>query len=363
MQKHKLSCTACLLLVALLTGCVAPLANPTGAEPTASAATTETSAAADSDAAASDCAEGFRWFEHELLVGDPICIPAAPQRVLPLDMAALEVLLLTGQTPVATGEWKLQELPLLLPDYAEQLATFEGVGYPAELEQVAALQPDLILTTDDAIDIKLAREIAPVVVADQAIYENWKNGMRFWSDVLNVPELYVAMEANYATRVAELKTTLGNPGAVEISVISASTYGISLWMPDSPPGSILNDVGLARPAAQSLVGDEAMARYGEKQYIQISEERLDLADGDAIFYFTYAATDPETAKSESDFIQAFDQKPIWQSLSAVKAGKAFFVPGYWWRAQTYLLANLVIDDLFTYLTDTMATTPVLAANQ
>lgn len=355
-------------LTALLTGCVATL--PGGA--TESAPTTTDAASAPitgtvsadastvlTDTATTTCEAGFRLFTHEHLVGDPVCIPTDPQRVLPLDMAALEVLLLTGKAPVATAEWMLQELPLLLPQYAETLAPLEGVGYPADLEQVAAFQPDLILAPEDTIDIALAREIAPVVVPDQAIYEDWKIGMEFWSAVMNVSDIYAEMEANYDQRVAELQTALGEPSEREISVISASTYGISLWMPDSPPGGILLDVGLSRPEAQSLVGEESMARYGEQQYIQISEERLDLADGDAIFFFTYAATDPAVAAEESAFIQSFEQKPVWQSLNAVKAGQAFFVPGYWWRAQTYLLANLVIDDLFTYLTDTTATTPTL----
>jgi hypothetical protein len=88
-------------------------------------------------------------------------------------------------------------------------------------------------------------------------------------------------------------------------------------------------------------------------------ERVTLLDPDLTFYFIYSAVDPEVAKMESDFISSFEQKPLWQSLNAVKEGTAHFVPGYWWRAQTYYLANQVVDDLFKYLTDTAATTPVL----
>ncbi len=95
----------------------------------------------------------------------------------------------------------------------------------------------------------------------------------------------------------------------------------------------------------------------------ISTERLDLADGDAIFYFTYASSDPEVAEQERISMATFEQNPVWQSLDAVKAGQAFRVPAYWWRSQTYLLANKVLDDLFTHLTDTSATTPVLNGQQ
>jgi iron complex transport system substrate-binding protein len=339
-------------------------AEPTDAGmPTDAATSTEATSTTVANSAATECEEGSRLFDHELLATEPVCIPNAPQRVIALDMASLEVLLLKEQQPVGTAEWILQEHPLLLPAYAEKLSTVDGLGYPAELETVVVLQPDLILAPADTIDIKLASDIAPVVVPDAAIYGDWKLGMQFWSEVMNTQELYADMEANYRARVAELQTALGTPEEMEVSVISASTYGLSLWMPDSPPGAILADVGLARPEAQSLTGDSAMSRYGEKQYVELSEERLDLADGDAVFYFTYAATDPEVASKESAFIESFEQKPLWQTLGAVKAGQSFFVGGHWWRSQTYLLANLVIDDLFTHLTDTAATTPVLSSTQ
>ena len=306
-----------------------------------------------------DCEEGFRLFDHELLVTDPVCIPIAPQRVLPLDMTALELMLITNQTPLGTAQWILDELPLLLPEYADALTPLPGFGYPADLEQVAALQPDLILAPADTLDVELATQIAPVIVPDQSIYEDWKLGVEFWCAVMNMPDLYEQMATTYDQRVAELQAALGDPGELEVSVISASTYGIWLWMPDSSAGHVLADVGLGRPEAQSLVGEAAIARYGEKQYIEISEERLDLVDGDAIFYFTYAAVDPKIAAEESSFLKTFNEKPLWQALEAVKAGNAFFVGGHWWRSQTYLLANKMIDDLFANLTDTTATTPAL----
>ncbi len=356
------------VLLALLAACggqqaAQPAAAPTQApEPTADAAPAEQP---DTAAAASDaCPDGSRLFDHELLATEPVCIPAAPERIIALDMASVELTLLTKKTLLATSGWILAELPLLEPTFADRLATVEDVGYPANLEKVLALKPDLILAaggTDvgETIDVEQALQIAPVVIADPLIYNDWKLGMEFWSAVLGVPEFYDAMEANYKERVAELQAALGESRGREISVISTSTYGISLWLPDTPPGAILADVGLARPEAQSLVGDAALERYQARQYISISEERLDLADGDAIFFFTYASTDPATAEKESAFITEFTQKPLWQSLKAVKAGQAFLVPGYWWRCQTYLLANKVLDDLFTHLTDTRATTPVL----
>lgn len=359
----------------LLAACVAP----TPAQPTEQAATQATTAPAEEEVeaeveaevaeeaaeesevaeVAGECEEGFRLFDHELLLTDPLCIPANPQRVLPLDIASLEMTLLTGRTPIATAAWMLNEVPLLLPEYADNFE-LEGLGYPASLEQVALLDPDLILAPEDTIDVQQASEIAPVIVPDPVIYEDWKLGMEFWAAALNESDLYAEMEENYWTRVAELQNALGDAADDEISVVSIAGNGLMLWMPDSAPGKILADVGLERPEAQRLVGDESITEYGAKQWVPISDERIDLVAGDVIFYFTYAAVDPEEADEVSAIVRSYEEKSIWLSLEAVKEGKSYFVPGHWWRAQTYYLANKVIDDLFTYLTDTTATTPVLA---
>lgn len=337
----------------------AATAAPEAAAP--SEAAPEASAEATTAADAPTCKDGERLFSHKLLETAPLCIPENPQRIVALDIASVELLLMLGKTPVLTSDWLLQEMPLLLPQYAEKLGTItDRVGYPAELEKVALAKPDLILTTSDAIDVKLASAIAPVVVAKADVYNDWKLGTEFWAEALNEKAYYGEMLANYEARVAELRAALGKPEDIKVSVMSVTSEVQSLWMPDTPPGTILSDVGLSRPEAQSLVGDEAKARYNASQYISISKERLDLADGDAIFYFTYASTDPATAAKEGDFVKSFQQDPIWLKLGAVKNNKAFFVPGYWWRSQSYLLANLVLDDLFTNLAGSKATTPVLA---
>lgn len=360
----------CLVLVLLLAGCVVPVAAPV--ESTATAITPEAAAETTSAATAEveeekeevaeatgECEEGYRLFDHELLESDPVCIPNNPERILPLDMASLEFVLLMGQTPVGTADWMLEEYPVLLPQFADALKDVKGLGYPAELEQVLLLEPDLILAPADTIDVAQAGQIAPVIVPSQIVYEDWKIGMEFWSEVLNASDLYAEMEANYWARVEELQTALGDKINEEISVVSVSTYGIWLWMPDSSPGMVLADVGLARPTVQSLVGDASIAEYGAKQYVEVSKERIDLIEGDELFYFTYAASDPEVFKMESDYLEELHKDPIWQSVAAVKDGHSYFVGGHWWRSQTYLLANLVIDDLFANLTDTTATTPML----
>lgn len=305
------------------------------------------------------CEEGFRLFEHEYLAGDPLCIPEDPQRILALEMSALEAVLLADKELVGTANWLHAEVPVLLPELAPALEGIADTGYPANLEAVLEAAPDLILAVDGDIDLDSGNAIAPVVMPEPGIEHNWRLSMEFWSAVLGTEDLYEEMVANYDARIAEFKAAIGDAEVPEISIVGASSYGASMWLLDTAPGVVVAEAGLARPASQALGLEEALELYGEERWITLSDERLDLADGDAIFVFSYATTDPETLETETAAMETFKANPIWNSLSAVQADRVYYVGPHWWRAQTYLLANKVLDDLFANLTDTTAETPVL----
>jgi iron complex transport system substrate-binding protein len=362
-----------IIIASLLSACgasTAPAAQPTAAavvptaEPT-TAPTAEPTAEATEEATAEpvantgECAAGFRLFEHDVLVGDPVCVPENPQRIVALDMAAVETVLLSGKVPVGSASWLLSEMPVSLPQFADVLAEVTPLGYPAELETIASLKPDLILATPDSIDVELASAIAPIVVASADIYTGWQNGMGFWAAALGEEELYAEMEANYNARVAELQGLLEDRAEAEVSIISATSTSMSIWLPNTPPGSILEQVGISRPEAQSVTGDAALAMHGADSYIPVTLENIDIMDGKSLFLFTYSSSDPELTQTENAALEALQAEPLWQSMQATKNGKVFVVPGYWWRAQTYYLANFVIDDLYKYLADATPSIPVL----
>jgi iron complex transport system substrate-binding protein len=304
------------------------------------------------------CEAGFRLFDHEYLVGDPVCIPEDPQRILALELSAIESVLLADKDLVGTANWLHREVPVILPEFMDALEGTVDTGYPANLEVALSAQPDLILAVDGDIDLEGGNAIAPVIMPQPGIEHDWRLIMEFWSEVLGTQDVYAAMVENYETRIAEFQGAMTD--APTISIIGASSYGASMWLEDTAPGVVVAEADLPRPEGQSLVGEAAMSRFGEERWITLSEERMDLADADAIFLFTYAATDPETVAMEDEAMQAFLADPLWNALSAVQNDRVYLVGPYWWRAQTYLLANKVLDDLFANLTDTTATTPVLA---
>jgi iron complex transport system substrate-binding protein len=306
---------------------------------------------------AAECEAGYRLFDHEYLATDPICIPENPQRILALEISALEMVLFTDKELVGTANWLHDEVPVLMPELAPALEGIADTGYPANLEATLLAEPDLILAVDGDIDMEAGSEIAPIVMPVAGLEYNWKLSMEFWSAVLGTQDLYAAMLANYEARIAEFKEAITD--SPEISIVGTSSYGAYMWLEDTAPGVIVADAGLARPESQALSGDAAVERYGEARWILLSEERFDLADADAIFVFSYATTDPEIIEQEDAAMQAFKDNAVWNTLSATRGGNVYYVGPYWWRAQTYLLANKVLDDLFTNLTGSSADTPVL----
>jgi iron complex transport system substrate-binding protein len=313
-----------------------------------------------------ECEEGFRLFDHAQLANGPVCVPENPQRIISLDMPATEFLLLNDIPIVGVFNYAADEISAITPGLADDLADIQRFDWPPNLELVTALDPDLIVAfKDSSLFYEGMEAIAPLVVYDAAYHTDWKSSTAFWAEVFGRPDAYAEMLATYDARIAELQAALGeNRAEIEVSAFVPSPDYPMIWLADSAQGVVLQDVGLGRPAAQAVTFEEGGYAEGGADYgfVAISQEALDLADGDEIFIFTWPSTDPEVAAANTAALEAFNQTdPLWQTLSGVRAGNVHIVGPHWFRAQTYLAANLILDDLFATLTDVEPTLPSPAA--
>ncbi len=312
------------------------------------------------------CQAGFRLFQHERLATDPVCIPENPQRVISLDMPATEFLLLNDIPFVGVFGYAADEIAAITPGLADRFEGIPTFDWPPNLELVTELQPDLIIAfKDSSLFYEGMEAIAPLVVYDAAYATDWKSSTAFWSQVFGKESAYEEMLATYDARVAELQQALGDErGEVKVSAFVPSPTYPMIWLVDSAQGVILGDVGLGRPESQAVTFEEGGYAEGGADYgfVAISTEALDLADGDEIFLFTWASTDPAVAAENIAYLEAFNAtNPLWQTLSGVKDGNVHIVGPHWFRAQTYLAANLILDDLFVNLTDVEPVIPSPAA--
>jgi len=300
------------------------------------------------------CEDGFRLFDHELLVNEATCIPENPQRVASFDMAGTEFLLYTDGPIVGTFAYVASEINVFTPGLGDELEDVEQFSWPPNLELLTELQPDLIIAFyDAALDLSGVEEIAPLLIYDPTLNKGeWIASTQFYADVFNQQETFDEMLDTYNARVEELQLALGDDrGEIEVSLMLPTTETPLIWLEDSAPGRVLEDVGLGRPEFQINPGttlSESGANWG---YVNISMERLDLADGDEIFIFTWSSSDPDVVAERQLAMEEFQSNALWQSLEGVQAGNVHVVGGHWVRAQTYLTVNLILDDLFANLTD------------
>lgn len=279
------------------------------------------------EAAGSDSADGAfpRTVEHALGTTE---IPARPERVVVLDTGELDSVLSLGVTPVGAVTTDVAEgfLSYLAED-ADGVAVVGTIAEP-NLEAIAALEPDLILSNkvrhEDLYD-QLSR-IAPTVFAER-VGAVWKDNLRLDAEALGLEAEAETALADYEERAAALGESLDDPVVSPLRFVGGT---LRAYTAQSFIGTVLADIGLA----QIELPTEEVPTFAE-----LSPEELTQADADVVLYSSYGADD------ESGLAEAL-AGPLWPRLTAVQEGRAYaveddvFFTGIGLRA-----ANLQLDAL------------------
>ncbi|MCD2467152.1 ABC transporter substrate-binding protein [Streptomyces sp. NPDC056269] len=260
-------------------------------------------------------------------------LPAAPKRVVVLDVGEFDNVVSLGVKPVGYAPAEGDDG---IPAYLQKDAgTPKSVGTinNLNLEAIANLQPDLILGSQlraaDKYD-ELSK-IAPTVFSIRPGF-TWKENYLLNAAALDRTAEAKAKLAAYETKAEQLGKDIG-PDKPTVSMVRYLPGKIRLYAKASFIGTILQDTGLPRPENQRI--DELAA--------EISPEKIDEADGDWIFTGVYG----EAKATKKDTAQA---NPLWKNLKAVKAGQAEDVPDEtWYLGLGVTAANMVLDDLRGYL--------------
>ena len=220
-----------------------------------------------------------------------------------------------------------------------------GQTHTPSLEKLLQLKPDLILAWNRSSATQIytrLSEIAPTVLVPYQFANHW-NHFDFIAEVLGREDAAQQAKDLYYQRIEELKLALGNRYQnKQISVISSYSKGTIAYGQNSFVGSIFDDIGLKRPAAQD-VRDESIAPGGAIR--DISNESLEVLDGDILFCLTFG-------KDSTKAFQELQRKPLWRELKAVQEGRVYFVSGETWIGANLIAADAVLDDLYEYLVNT-----------
>lgn len=271
-----------------------------------------------------------REISHAMGVTD---VPDSPQRVVILTNEGTEALVHLGVIPVGAAQsWDgdpwYSHLAEPLVDTVS-LGTETGIN----LEQVAALEPDLIIGTrvrQEKVYGQLSA-IAPTVFSE-TIGETWLDNYQFYGEVLGLGEEAAANVEALKARATSLRSSLGEAVDEDVSLVRFSPGRTRIYYRGTFPGVVLDLVGFSRPAAQDRADN----------FEEVQKERIAEMGGDRIFYFSNDL-DPEDAVAN---LEDWMSDPLWNNLEAVKAGRAYRVSEMVWNAGGGILcAHMMLDDI------------------
>jgi len=280
-----------------------------------------------SEAAAAD-ADFPRTVQHAMSETE---IPARPERVVVLDTGELDSVLSLGVVPV--GAVTTDVASGFLSYLAEGAADVEQVGTIGEpnLEAIAALQPDLILSNQvrHAEIYDELSQIAPTVFAEK-VGAAWKDNFVLAADALGLEDEGADALTEYEAAAAELGEAIGDPAGTTVSALRFVQGTIRVYTPASFIGTVLSDIGLDQ--LELPVQDVPT-------FAELSAEELTLADADVVLYSSYG---PSEESGETAALAG----PLWPRLGAVQAGDAHAVEDdVFFTGIGLTAAKLMIDDL------------------
>lgn len=263
-----------------------------------------------------------------------------PQRIVSLDDADLTVPLLElGVVPIASqgrlgrgGHHFLRSsMTLTGQDFDNTGMTFLGMQ-PVDVEAVAALKPDLILTFKGRpTPPEQLQAIAPTVVIDDiargpdGIYD-------ILADLTGKQATLDLLERRYHAQITQLRLMAGNkPPAV--SVISATgDRKLSVERSYGSIGLVLRDAGFSSPKLTRTIPQNSGAVF--------SPEALPDFDADIIFD-TYRNDRNETAQHARQRME--EMLPGYcRFLQACREGRYYFVPRDEAKSTTYAARMMAI---------------------
>ena len=201
------------------------------------------------------------------------------------------------------------------------------------LETLLELEPDLILTGPVKPEqLAILNEIAPTVTTFKWA-EPWQSSMQRTAHVLNKDAEAKAFLDRYEARAAEARERLKDHQGETFSIVRWNPKGPSYMFKDAFSSTVVEDVGLVRPAHQQ--------DPGHTHSMALSLESLELLDADWLVIGTLA-----TSGEAVEALSQAEETPAFRQLSSIQAKRFAAVDGSLWTSLGGPMAALqVIEDV------------------
>lgn len=244
-------------------------------------------------------------------------VPTDPSRIVATHTVAALPLVELGFVPVGTRAFTENQTALDVWERVKDLPVVIAGG-EANIEAIAALEPDLIFETNAAPDdvVEKLRQIAPVVIVGVrgADRSDWQNRAYQIADAVGALERWQDLEDELAERQARIANRCSDFLAEHPIAVWSSwdATAPAIYASQSTAGSVLLPTG-------AIFADGVEAVPYEDSEPQISLEQIGPVLGDAAIVF-HSTDHRDTPVAPVAEIRALD---IYQRVPAVAQGREF----------------------------------------
>jgi iron complex transport system substrate-binding protein len=261
--------------------------------------------------------------------------PADDRVVVALDdFAALHALTLGVEPDLVLEVFEYESTSAVFDDLGLQTRPY---GSELDLETVAGAAPDLVVGVSIPTTVSAEAQldaIAPTTVVDYTA--GWDEQLASVAEALGAEDRAAEIRQRLEDATADLAADVGAAGLTgSVTSVVGDNGGFFSPPAATAVGSVLADVGLARPAVQEAAGDPA------SPFVTFSAETLPDQDGDTLFLLSGGPYGTE----------ALTGSPLWAGLRAVQAGAVHEVSGEVWLSASAFSVDWVLDDLRAVLLD------------
>ena len=265
-------------------------------------------------------------------------IAGTPKRVVTLFQGANDTAIALGVTPVGVVDAWAEGANYRYLDDALRGVPHVGLETQPSLEMIALLEPDLIISSrrrHEKIYSQLS-QIAPTVSVP-TVFDIPKT-LELMGQALNREHRARALWTDFSQRITafrqQARETFGEQWPLSVSLLNIRADHVRLYLDGSYAGSVLNDLGFARPAAHPR---------NQWMFKLTTKESIPVLDADVVFYFM------EDDPAVRDNFKAWTSHPLWQNLNAFREHHLYSVDRVDWSLAGGILgANRMLDQLFEH---------------
>lgn len=250
-----------------------------------------------------------------------------PQRIVVLSTQALDTACALGVWERVVGAATVDgptPQPKFLGSGISKIPSIGTVGAP-DVDEIAALKPDLILgTTAPSTDVVAKLQaVAPTTFDD--LFDGWQERFVAGGEALGRRDAAQRAIDDYRQRARDTGAQIA-AGQTEASVVRFTADGATLLGNDTFAGKVLADAGVRRPSTQR----------GGSTDLDTADPTA--ADGDVI----YVVFDGDAGKAHGTEVMSTD---AWEKLGAANDKRQFTPDDAIWSGTGLTAANALLDDL------------------